>query len=576
MKKNKIALQIIAFGLIAFTFIACDEDYATLESDVINNDIATNFDILSEKHNIITYTKALNPIDKPVQTNGLGLSTLGLYDDVYGKTTASFVTQLSASSYDPDFGDGTIIDSVVVTIPFFSTSTGFDDDGNVTYEVDSILPKDDTYNSIKLRIFENNYFIRDFDPFGDVNESQAYYSNKTGSSAAESFSAALEGEELILIPDFQTSYDNGATNNEISITDDVYVLEEADDEDDEDTDPQVTERIAPGIRVKLDPTFWQNKIIDKEGDAVLSNQNNFLNYFKGLYFKAEAVNNEGSFLILDASSSNANITIYYKKLTSATDDADDATDTSSYVLNFGPNRINFYDNNFTTPINSGDPTTGDSKIYLKGGEGSIAGIKLFNGEDLDDDPEINTFENFKNEFVVTDDKGKFVSSKRLVNEANLVFYVDRNQLDMANEVSDNEPNRLYLYDMDNKTPLIDYFLDATNTSLPSISKYSHLGILERDESNDDKGVKYKLRITEHINNLLVRDSTNVELGLAVSLSVNLENSTLGLTQKKVQNSNDFTVPIGSILTPRGTILHGNGSEDETKRVYLEIYYTKPN
>ena len=37
-----------------------------------------------------------------------------------------------------------------------------DDDGNVTYEVDSILPKDDTYKPIKLRIFENNYFIRDF------------------------------------------------------------------------------------------------------------------------------------------------------------------------------------------------------------------------------------------------------------------------------------------------------------------------------------------------------------------------------------------------------------------------------
>ena len=363
-------------------------------------------------------------------------------------------------------------------------------------------------------------------------------------------------------------------SNEIIINNNGYVLSDVNDIDD-DGNKTVLQTQTPGIRVMLDPTFWQNKIIDKEGDAVLSNQNNFLNYFKGLYFKAEAINNEGSFLILDASSSNANITIYYKKLTSATDDGTD-TDTSSYVLNFGPNRINFYDNNFTTPIDSGEPTTGESKIYLKGGEGSIAGIKLFNGEDLDDAPELNTFENFKNEFVVTDEDGKFVSSKRLVNEANLVFYVDRNQLDMANEVSDNEPNRLYLYDMDNKTPLIDYFLDATNTSLPSFSKYSHLGILERDESNDDKGVKYKLRITEHINNLLVRDSTNVELGLAVSLSVNLENSTLGLTQKKVQNSNDFTVPIGSILTPRGTILHGNSSEDETKRVYLEIYYTEPN
>jgi hypothetical protein len=34
--------------------------------------------------------------------------------------------------------------------------------------------------------------------------------------------------------------------------------------------------------------------------------------------------------------------------------------------------------------------------------------------------------------------------------------------------------------------------------------------------------------------------------------------------------------LSSVITPRGTILHGNNTEDETKRVYLEIYYTEPN
>ena len=578
MRNNKFALQIISFGLIILTFMACEEDFATLESDVINSDIATNFDILSEKHDVITYTKALDHIMNPVQTNGLGLSTLGLYDDVYGRTTSSFVTQLTPSSYDPDFGDETTIDSVVVTIPFFSTITDYDENGNAIYEADSIIPRGDTYKSIRLRIFENNYFIRDFDPYAEFDESQAYYSNKTATSSPttpspiEMFGSVLEGEELTMIPDFQTSYGNGAQNNQITISNNVYVLEEPDNEDDEDTDPQITARLSPGIRVKLDPTFWQNKIIDKEGDPVLSNQNNFKEYFRGLYFKAEAVADDGSFLILNTSSSNAHITIYYTKLTTSTVDDEDLTDTASYVLNFGPNKINFFENNYS--INNGQPETGDNEIYLKGGEGSIAGIKLFDGF-YDEEAGITNFDKFRNDFVNLEDN-EYKSSKRLVNEANLVFYVDRELLDIASEDPDNEPNRLFLYDIDNKTPLIDYYFDATNSTVPSNSKISHLGILQRDETSE-KGIKYKLKVTEHINNLLLRDSTNVELGLAVSLNVNEEDSSV---QRKVQNTDDFTVPKSSILTPRGTILYGNNIPNDDvnadKKVYLEIYYTEPN
>jgi len=180
---------------------------------------------------------------------------------------------------------------------------------------------------------------------------------------------------------------------------------------------------------------------------------------------------------------------------------------------------------------------------------------------------MNTFETFKNDFVETDDEGNFVRSKRLVNEANLIFYVDNDELD-----PDNEPNRLFLFDIDNNQPLSDYFVDITNTSLPSFSLVNNLGPLQRDETSN-KGIRYKMKITEHINNLLLRDSTNVELGLSVSLNVNLEGN---LVQRKLQSIEDFTIPISSTLTPRGTILHSANSENLDKRVRLEIYYTEPN
>lgn len=559
MKKKKFALQIAVFALIITSFIACDKDFSTLESDILNDDVATNFDILSDQYDIITYTDAL----EPVQTNGLGLNTLGVYDDnTYGRTTSSFVTQLS-TTFGADFGDVVKIDSVVLYIPYFGSIEEVDEDDNVTYEIDSVLGRE----PIRLSLFESNYFIRDFDPNAEFDETQAYFSNKSASATEPISDAVLEGTLLPFVDYNETTEEFDPIDNIIEISEEGFVLTGLDDEG----ETQVTQRQFPGIRVQLDTTFWHNKIIDKEGDPVLDSQNNFSEYFRGLYFKAEPVNDDGSFLILNTGAQTSNITIYYTRLTASTSDDEDTTEQASIVLSFGPNRINFMDNEFTSPINDGDETNGDDRLFLKGGEGSIARIKLFNGEDLDeDDNTMNTFETWKSEFVETDEDGKFVRTKRLVNEANLVFYVDQNMVDGK------EPDRLFLYDIDNKSPLTDFFIDLTNNSLPSFSKFNHLGPLQRvDDEPTGDGIKYKFRITEHINNILLRDSTNVELGLAVSLNVNLEDI---LAQRRVQTTDDseFTTPTSSIITPRGTVLHGNNTEDESKKVYLEIYYTEPN
>lgn len=568
MKINKFALQILVFSLIILSFIACDKDFANIESDIITNENATNFDIFSEKYDIISYTEALGP----VQTNGFNvdantrLNTLGIYDDVYGRTTSSFVSQITLSSFSPVFGEEVEIDSVVLNIPYFSTRTAIGEEGDISYDIDSVIGRE----QIKLSIFESNYFIRDFDPSGDFNQSQPYFSDQSASGSELISSAALEGEPLLFIASPQTSYTtDNAGENIIDISEEGFVLEGEDTEDDEDTDPQILSREPPGLRIKLDPTYWQNKIIDQEGESVLGSSNSFENYFRGLYFKAEPVNDDGSFLILNTASQSSQITIYYTRLTPSETDDEEERDQTTFQINFGPDRINFIDNTFTTPIDSGDPLVGDSRIYLKGGEGSIGRIKLFNGDDINDSDD-TTFEEWKDFFVETNENGDFVKSKRLINEANLVFYLDQDL------VQDGEPNRLYVYDIDNNTPLVDYFLDRQNISIPSLSILNHLGPLQRvDDEPNGQGIKYKVKITEHINNLLLRDSTNVELGLSVSLNINLE-ATNGQRQVKSASDSDLKVPISSIITPRGTILHGNNTEDENKRVYLEIYYTEPN
>lgn len=560
MKNYKFAFQILLGLVITLSIIACDKDFATLDSDIINEANATNFDIASQRYDIVSYNKALGP----VQTNNLPLNAIGVYDDAYGRTTASFLTQLTLPNFDPEFGEEVQVDSVILTMPYFSRVAEIDEDGEIVYETDSVFGD----SPLKLSIFESNYFLRDFVPDGDFNETQAYFSNKSA-SASENFSGALEGTPINILPNPTGSNSFSLDpNGNIRVNNNGYKLTRIND----DGETEVALRQAPGIRLELDKTYWEQKIINQEGSSVLSSQNNFSEYLRGLYFRVEPVNEDGSYIIFNASVSNANITIYYSRLTPS--DTDDATarDNVEVALRFGPTRVNFFDNNFVIPFNDGDPVNGDSRLYLKGGEGALAKIKLFNGDDIEDGND-TTFDDWKNEFVEVDENGKFVKSKRLVNEANLVFYVDQDI------VQDNEPERIFVYDVDNKTPLIDYFLDLTNNNLPSFSKTTHLGPLQRvgDDPNG-AGIKYKLRLTEHINNLLLRDSTNVELGLSLSLNVNLENQSVGGPQRQVLDGNDtdFTLPVSSIITPRGTVLHGNNTEDSSKKVYLEIYYTEPN
>ena len=423
MNKNKFALQLGVLCFLVTSFIACDKDFSTLESDIITSDVATNFDVLRmsetnpEFTDIITYTDVI----EPVQTNGLGLNSIGIYDDVaYGRTTTSFVSQLTTSSFISDFGEQVKIDSVVLYLPYFSSIEDIDDDENITYEIDSVFGRE----PFRLSLFESNYFIRDFDPDAEFDEIQPYFSNMSASTSEMISEASLEGVELTFVDYNEDTGEFDPIDNTIEISEEGYILTAS--EENEDGEEEVTSRNQfPGIRVLLDTTFWHNKIISKAGDPVLEGQNTFSEYFRGLYFKAEPINDDGSFIILNTAGQTSNITIYYTRLI-ANSDEEGATEQATYTLNFGPNRINFINNEFTTVITDGDDVNGDARLFLKGGEGSIAKFKLFNGTDLDDDDDtMNTFEAWKSDFVETDSEGNFVRAKRIVNEANLVFYVDR-------------------------------------------------------------------------------------------------------------------------------------------------------
>ena len=313
-------------------------------------------------------------------------------------------------------------------------------------------------------------------------------------------------------------------------------------------------------------------IFDKEGEPELSNQNNFVNHFRGLYIKTEAVEENGTMMLLNLSTSASSLTIYYTSDVETSDDTgtdtEAETETGTFVLNFSGNSVSLYNNNLII-IPDGDTVNGDENLYLKGGEGSMAIVELFKGTVEDENgTEVDAFEHFKNSFREDNGDGTF-TQKRLINEAYLEFYV--NQDIMVGE----EPDRIYLFNPTEETALVDYFLDQSVSSTQINAKILHLEPLRRvNDEPDGEGIKYKIRITEHLNNIIIRDSTNVNLGLVVTTNVNnVENYS-----SKNENDEDGVtqMPAGAILSPRGTVLYGNNTPNEEKKVKLTIYYTEPD
>lgn len=536
MKNIKFPLKnLFILAILVTTFIACDRDYISLGSDISGQN---NFDVFDKEYEVIAFNNKLNP----VQTNGLPSNLLGVYKDlVYGSSKASMVTQLTPTIFDPTFPDSTRMDSVVLTIPYFSKSLGIENE-ETKYKLDSIYGDGD----INLKLYENNYFLRSFDPNSEFNAPQKYYSDRSLSASNQIPLSSLQGEVLHEFQGFKPN------NSEIKLKQGEEVT-----------------RLAPAIRVKMDTTFWKNKILLKEGQPELSNANNFQNYFRGIYFETEANTTNGVMMLLNFGVANANITIHYSSPPTAS-----GTErvSGTYQMNFTNNKVNFFENDFSLAIPNGDPMMGDEKLYLKGGEGSMAIVDLFDGTDVDDnDATMTAFEEFKNDFVETDADGKFVKAKRLINEANLIFYVDQSL------TNGQEPDRIYIYDTKNQIPLIDFRFDAADKNVPNNSRISHLGKLEREgDDENSKGVRYKIKITEHIKNLLLKDSTNVRLGVSVSTNVNME-------EERLQNSiltpginTVESIPGSSVLSPKGTVLYGNNTTVPGKRLHLEILYTEPN
>ncbi|MGB5319510.1 DUF4270 family protein [Eudoraea sp.] len=607
----KIYFRREILALISILFIlnstSCDEEITTLGSGVIGNSpFVTDraiFDVFAYNKNVET-----------VEANKLALYQIGVYNDpLYGKTTASINSQigLQNGAGNPIFGlysqrveddsanDGNpntineneTIKEVTLYIPYLQNPNGdldldgvpddldadpndpnSDSDGDgLTDSEERVLGTDplngDTDNDgipdnadnetlinsfprrvdldsiygnrdvpFNFKVDRSTFFLRDLDPGAGFLESQEYYSSQ---EFAPEFVSDLLFEGEVLISDEE-------------------ILIPAEDDPDTEADESLgdPQRIQPGIRVVLDPDFFQENILDKEGGTELLSQANFREFIRGLYLSINAITSD-MLILLDISDGQININYEFDRLENGQVVKNEADYQLSFITatsafsTFNGNAVNTLVNDAypSEVLDQLDTDENANRIFLKGGAGTFA--------------EIHLFENNNGETIINQIK----ENNWIINEANLIFYVDRATLDNAGIVD--EPPYLYLYNAETSASIYDLSV-VSATDIPTRINLNYGGFLEK---NNNKGTLYKIKITDYINDIIIRDSTNATLGLNLSPDLTFVQTKNAVLEQKEQN-----LPVSNTVTPLSTVLFGSNVSgvEEDKKLQLEIFYTEPN
>ncbi|MEW5677503.1 DUF4270 domain-containing protein [Flavobacterium enshiense] len=546
-------------------FMSCDKEFNTIGSDIVGEN---HFDLNKESFEVEAY----DSVAGPVQSNNLMLSnqsinSLGIYkDEVFGTRSSKFVTQVALTDDAPVIGANPAIDSVWVYVPYFSTQKGTNSDGSRFYELDSVFTGGQA--KFRLKIYENGYYLNDYatNENGGI-EAQRHYSNEVGKVTPYLLGADANNE-----PATNGAYLNNSTDPAentgfyfspkekiiyktngagLYVDSEGVVLPAADQSN--LSKRVIKERFAPGMWINLNKGYMTNRILEASSDKLFNN-NAFREYFRGLFFDVEAIDaNQWAMAMLDFSKGYINIRYKVDGVDDGNPETPVARVRKTMTLSLSGNTINFFAGGNDTPD---DP----SRLYLRGGgdKTSVAYIKLFGNDGPDDGDVPDMLEEIR-------------AKGWMINEANLVFYIDQQKMGQSGM---NEPRRIYLYDAKNKKPIADYLADpTTNASNPKYNKRGYGGIMEEDASG--KGLKYKIRITDYMRSCIENDSTNFKLGVVITENINdYANAYLAPTAPNVTPKR--VVPVGTVVSPLGTVLHSPTSEDFEKRLKLEIYYTKPD
>ncbi len=518
-----------------------------------------------------------------VQTNNIGVIQLGEREDkLFGNTAAAIVAQLNLSQYTPSFGafsaqsevdnsfdEQETINDVWLEIPFFTNQIDADGDGLIDiYDIDDTDPNSDsdgdgvsdileqrngtdptnpdtdgdgtqdgedneTVNpnpdkklydidslfgersaSFDIEINKLNYFLRQLDPNQNFEQGQIYNSD---------FNFDIHKEQQQL------------ANENITLDFNEIIKDSADN-------------LSPRMRVPLNKQIFQQLILDKEGNIELSTLEDWRDFFRSISIETSNFSSP-LLMLLDFNSMVIRINYNYKSEVADSNPVEIENVTEEFLINtLGSLRFNTFTKITVADANLNDIIVADepAQIALSGGLGAVADIRLFEDSELLED---------------------LKSRSWLLNEANLTFHVDKQAFGVYEHTL---PNRLYIYNANTLTPIIDFSQDGVTT--PTMAKIVYGGFLIEEEDKQ----YYKVRITNYLRNIITNDAVNAPL--RVALTNVLPNQTQ-LSMARVNAANVTKIPVGSVATPKSCVFIGpNPTNPDLSdlKLQLEIFYTEIN
>jgi len=601
---NKLLVSVTLILVIS----SCNQDFHPVGEALF---IDQTLETLTESFPTFTFQEKL----KKVQTNGLPLMQLGkINHPIFGQAEASFTAQLTIPNNlffgnhrqqfedEPDDSDPNLIPEnetvkfVYLDIPFFTNQDDADNDGvidsldadpndplsnsdgdeltdliefqsqlnplssdsdgdgildhndddnatyqsgNNVYQIDSVYGnREATFN---LKVYELGAYLNELDPSDNFETTQAFYS--TQDYYEEGFSRAVLYDDIISLN-----------------FDEIRINYKEDDPETPDVDEtlQVETRLSPRLRVPLDIGFFQENFIDKEGSTDLETSVNFQKALRGIIIRAEDFS-EDLYMLLDIQNAAVNIVYEYDDYQTQGTLGDTSDDTVEKVekeisLAFNGIRINtlknsLFDAAVQEQLIASSNNTPTNRLYVQSGT-FLGKIRLF---DIENQNENELIESLRGQ-------------SWLINEANLIFYIDPNLASSKELLA----QRLYLFAYNSGFPLSDYVSDGSVSNFGRNSnKKIFGGLLEYDDNNVP--YRYKFNITDHISNIIRNDSINFDLGLVVNADINNITPIKAVTESE----QDLVYPLTATLNPLGAILIGShpDASSEDKKVRLELIYS---
>jgi len=280
------------------------------EFDKIGLDIQPAADKLNVENNDTTTLVTYSVREDSVQTGNSSVSLLGSYKDlIMGISTASIYTQFRLSIAGYNFGEAPILDSLILSLAY-SDSYG------------------DTTTPQTVKVYELD---------GKLYSDSSYYSNYNIQKCD------IELANYTFIP---KPHDSVVVGNDT---------------------------LPPQLRINLSSLSSElgNKLLNAS-ETDLEDNENFLEFFHGLYITAEPVETAGAILYFDLMSTMSQMVIYYQN-------TEEDSLQFNFVINDNCARFNNYNHNnyedaspeFKNQVLNGDTSLGDNILYLQ----AMGGVK---------------------------------------------------------------------------------------------------------------------------------------------------------------------------------------------------------